>query len=46
MAKKDVGIHERLQGIGREFVDVCHYVILFLISVVVVWESGLQHFIQ
>ncbi|AOY45004.1 MULTISPECIES: phosphate-starvation-inducible protein PsiE [Psychrobacter] len=40
MAKKDVGIHERLQGIGREFVDVCHYVILFLISVVVVWTAG------
>jgi protein PsiE len=40
MAKKNVGVHERLQGIGREFVDVCHYVILFLISVVVVWTAG------
>jgi len=40
MAKKNVGVHERLQGIGRGFVDVCHYVILFLISVVVVWTAG------
>ena len=40
MAKNNVGIHERLQGIGREFVDVSHYIILFLISVVVVWTAG------
>ncbi|SNT69334.1 phosphate-starvation-inducible protein PsiE [Psychrobacter sp. LV10R520-6] len=40
MAKKNVGIHERLQHIGREFVDICHYIILFLISVVVVWTAG------
>lgn len=37
---KNVGIHERLQHIGREFVDICHYIILFLISVVVVWTAG------
>ncbi|WP_410524018.1 phosphate-starvation-inducible protein PsiE [Psychrobacter sp. CAM01] len=35
-----MGIHERLQYIGREFVDICHYIILFLISVVVVWTAG------
>ncbi|MDN3454243.1 MULTISPECIES: phosphate-starvation-inducible PsiE family protein [unclassified Psychrobacter] len=40
MAKKNIGVHERLQSIGREFVDICHYVILFLISVVVVWTAG------
>jgi len=40
MAKKNTDIHERLQYIGREFVDICHYVILFLISVVVVWTAG------
>lgn len=40
MAKKNVGIHERLQNIGREFVDISHYIILFLISVVVVWAAG------
>jgi phosphate starvation-inducible membrane PsiE len=40
MAKKNVGVHERLQRVGREFVDICHYVILFLISVVVVWTAG------
>lgn len=40
MAKKNIDIHERLQKIGRDFVDVCHYVILFLISVVVVWTAG------
>lgn len=40
MAKKHKDIHERLQGLGREFVDICHYVILFLISVVVVWTAG------
>ncbi|MBP2281392.1 protein PsiE [Psychrobacter sp. PL15] len=40
MAKKNVGIHERLQHIGREFVDICHYIILLLISVVVVWTAG------
>ncbi|MGE6794385.1 phosphate-starvation-inducible protein PsiE [Psychrobacter okhotskensis] len=40
MAKNNVGIHERLQSIGREFVDVSHYIILFLISVVVVWAAG------
>ena len=45
MAKKNVGIHERLQSIGREFVDICHYVILFLISVVVVWTAG-KEFIE
>lgn len=38
--KSTIGIHERLQHIGREFVDICHYVILFLISVVVVWTAG------
>ncbi|WP_227671583.1 phosphate-starvation-inducible protein PsiE [Psychrobacter sp. 72-O-c] len=40
MAKKNVSIHEWLQCIGREFVDICHYIILFLISVVVVWTAG------
>ena len=40
VVKSTIGIHERLQHIGREFVDICHYVILFLISVVVVWTAG------
>ena len=38
-------IHERLQHIGREFVDICHYIILFLISVVVVWTAGKEFFV-
>ena len=38
--KKNVDIHERLQHIGREFVDICHYIILFLISLVVIWTAG------
>ena len=40
MSNKYAAIHRRLQYIGREFVDVCHYVILFLISVVVIWTAG------
>lgn len=40
MTKASIDIHERLQRIGREFVDICHYIILFLISVVVVWTAG------
>ncbi len=39
-AKPKVDIHERLQHIGREFVDIFHYIILFLISVVVIWTAG------
>ena len=38
--KPNMGIHERMQHIGREFVDICNYIILFLISVVVVWTAG------
>lgn len=44
MAKKHTDIHERLQSIGREFVDIFHYIILFLISVVVIWTAG-QEFV-
>ena len=33
-------IYERLQYLGRGFVDVFHYIILFSISVVVVWTAG------
>ena len=40
-----MGIHERMQHIGREFVDICHYIILFLISVVVVWTAGKEFFV-
>ncbi|WP_435950559.1 phosphate-starvation-inducible protein PsiE [Psychrobacter sp. DM8] len=40
MTKRDVDIHKRLQSIGREFLDVAHYIILFLISVVVIWTAG------
>lgn len=43
--KPSVGLHERMQYIGREFVDICHYIILFLISVVVVWTAGKEFFI-
>lgn len=45
LAKPSMGIHERLQYIGREFVDICHYIILFLISVVVVWTAGKEFFV-
>ena len=38
-------ILERMQHIGREFVDICHYIILFLISVVVVWTAGKEFFV-
>ncbi|WP_372845404.1 phosphate-starvation-inducible PsiE family protein [Psychrobacter sp.] len=34
-----------MQHIGREFVDICHYIILFLISVVVVWTAGKEFFV-
>ena len=44
VAKSHMGIHERMQHIGREFVDICHYIILFLISVVVVWTAGKEFF--
>ncbi|WP_227674523.1 phosphate-starvation-inducible protein PsiE [Psychrobacter jeotgali] len=44
-SKAGVDIHQRLQCIGREFVDICHYVILFLISVVVVWTAGKEFFV-
>ena len=40
LLKPNMGMHERMQHIGREFVDICHYIILFLISVVVVWTAG------
>lgn len=43
--KPNMGIHERMQHIGREFVDICHYIILFLISVVVVWTAGKEFFV-
>lgn len=42
--KASIDIHDRLQCIGREFVDICHYIILFLISVVVVWSVGKEFF--
>lgn len=44
-SKPTIGLHERLQCIGREFVDICHYIILFLISVVVVWTAGKEFFV-
>ena len=44
VANSNIGIHERMQHIGREFVDICHYIILFLISVVVVWTAGKEFF--
>ena len=44
VSKPKMGIHERMQHIGREFVDICHYIILFLISVVVVWTAGKEFF--
>lgn len=44
VAKSNMDIHERMQHIGREFVDICHYIILFLISVVVVWTAGKEFF--
>ena len=28
VANSNIGIHERMQHIGREFVDICHYIIL------------------
>ncbi|MHA1177298.1 hypothetical protein [Psychrobacter faecalis] len=43
--KPNMGMHERMQHIGREFVDICHYIILFLISVVVVWTAGKEFFV-
>ena len=45
VSKLNMGIHERMQHIGREFVDICHYIILFLISVVVVWTAGKEFFV-
>ena len=45
VSKPNMGIHERMQPIGREFVDICHYIILFLISVVVVWTAGKEFFV-
>ncbi len=45
IAKTNVDIHKYLQHIGREFVDICHYIILFLISVVVVWTAGKEFFV-
>ena len=45
VSKPKMGIHERMQHIGREFVDICHYIILFLISVVVVWTAGKEFFV-
>ncbi len=45
VSKPKTGIHERMQHIGREFVDICHYIILFLISVVVVWTAGKEFFV-
>lgn len=45
VSKTKMGIHERMQHIGREFVDICHYIILFLISVVVVWTAGKEFFV-
>lgn len=36
----NISIYERLQYVGRDFVDICHYIILFLISLVVVWTAG------
>ena len=27
VSKPNMGIHERMQHIGREFVDICHYII-------------------
>jgi len=44
VSKSNMGIHGRMQYIGREFVDICHYIILFLISVVVVWTAGKEFF--
>ena len=44
-SKPNAQRHERLQYIGREFVDICHYIILFLISVVVVWTAGKEFFV-
>lgn len=38
--RSDQGKHKHLQYVGRELVDIFHYVILFLISVVVVWTAG------
>ena len=37
---ESIDIYERLQYLGRGFVDVFHYIILFSISVVVVWTAG------
>ena len=45
VSKPNMGIHERMQQICREFVDICHYIILFLISVVVVWTAGKEFFV-
>lgn len=44
VSKPKMEIHERMQHIGREFVDICHYIILFLISVVV-WTAGKEFFV-
>ena len=46
VVKPKMEIHERMQHIGREFVDICHYIILFLISVVVVWTAGKEFFVN
>jgi len=43
-SKSEVSIYERLQYLGRDFVDICHYVILFFISLVVVWTAGKEFF--
>lgn len=43
--RNKVSFYERMQYIGRDFVDVCHYIILFLISLVVVWTAGKEFII-
>ena len=40
MSNRYDDIHERLQYIGREIVDVFHYIILFFIGLVVIWTAG------
>ncbi len=40
MTKKSIDVYKRLQSMGRDFVDIFHYVILFFISVVVIWTAG------
>ncbi len=44
ISRSHLGLYKRLQYIGRDFVDICHYVILFLISLVVVWTAGKEFF--